>query len=212
MSVTPEQFNEMKARTEAARKKPVCSVCGGTSKGCRQPGITPVEKDILNRLNVQEAARKKPAVFVQSASGNESWYEDAPSQPIITPAEKDILNRMNAQKETGSVRLVLDFWASEGVPRPVVEFLFHPTRNWRFDFAWPRIQFEGRFGRESGGVYLEVQGGIFVQGRHTRGAALLKEWEKLNEATILGWRPLFCQPKELLTVKLTQTIKRALKI
>lgn len=46
---------------------------------------------------------------------------------------------------------------------------------------------------------MEVQGGIFTQGRHTRGAALLKEHEKLNHAAILGWRVLFTTPDRLLT-------------
>jgi hypothetical protein len=96
--------------------------------------------------------------------------------------------------------LVFTFWRSEGVPLPLEEFRFFPERRWRFDFAWPAQR-----------VYLEVQGGVWIGGRHTRGAALLKEWEKLNTAAELGWRPLFCQPKDLFTVKLCGLIKRALK-
>ena len=58
-----------------------------------------------------------------------------------------------------------------GVPAPQAEFRFAPPRRWRFDFAWPLHA-----------LALEVQGGLFVRGRHSRGAALLKEHEKLNAA------------------------------
>jgi hypothetical protein len=79
------------------------------------------------------------------------------------------------------------FFSEVGVPCPVFEYRFHSKRKWRFDMAWPDQK-----------VALEVQGGIFSQGRHTRGAALLKEWEKLNTAATLGWRILYCQPNDLL--------------
>ncbi len=75
-----------------------------------------------------------------------------------------------------------------GIAEPVYEYKFHPTRRWRLDLAWPDKK-----------VAVEVQGGIFVSGRHSRGAALLKEWEKLNTAAMNGWRILYCQPKDLCT-------------
>lgn len=72
------------------------------------------------------------------------------------------------------------------VPPPVIEHVFAPPRKWRFDFAWPDLK-----------VALEVQGGVFVQGRHTRGAHLRKEHEKLNAAAVAGWRVLFAMPDTL---------------
>lgn len=74
-----------------------------------------------------------------------------------------------------------------GVPRPEVEFHFHPVRDWRFDFAWPEFK-----------VALEVQGGCFVRGAHVRGASLRREHEKLNAAAALGWRVLYCFPESLM--------------
>ncbi len=70
----------------------------------------------------------------------------------------------------------------------VAEHRFHPTRRWRFDYALVDNK-----------VALEVQGGLFVGGRHSRGPALLKEHEKLNAAAVLGWRVLFVTPKTLLS-------------
>lgn len=59
------------------------------------------------------------------------------------------------------------------------EYIFHPTRKWRFDFAWPDIKFA-----------VEVEGGIHVQGAHTRGAHFRSDCEKYAEALLLGWRVL----------------------
>lgn len=82
--------------------------------------------------------------------------------------------------------LVNGLCRATGLPEPVAEYRFAPPRRWRFDFAFPIAK-----------VALEVQGGVFVQGRHTRGSALLKEHEKLNAAAVLGWRVLFATPKTL---------------
>jgi hypothetical protein len=73
-----------------------------------------------------------------------------------------------------------------GIPEPVAEFRFAAPRRWRFDWAWGESK-----------VALEIQGGIFTSGRHVRGAAMLKEYEKLNTAASLGWRVLFVTPKQL---------------
>ena len=75
-----------------------------------------------------------------------------------------------------------------GLPRPVPELRFAAPRRWRFDWAWPDLL-----------IALEVQGGLFVNGRHSRGPALLKEHEKLNAAAVAGWRILYCTPATLLT-------------
>jgi very-short-patch-repair endonuclease len=73
-----------------------------------------------------------------------------------------------------------------GLPIPVAEFRFHPVRKWRFDFAFIAVK-----------LAIEVDGGAFVQGRHTRGAGWLKDQEKLNTATVLGWRVLHVTPKQV---------------
>lgn len=73
-----------------------------------------------------------------------------------------------------------------GIPEPNTEYRFHPKRKWRFDFAWVPYK-----------VALEVEGGAFTQGRHTRGKGFIADMEKYNEATILGWRILRCTPQQL---------------
>ncbi len=97
--------------------------------------------------------------------------------------------------------IVIAYWRAAGIPEPITEYKFAIMlgRKWRMDYAWPERK-----------LALEVQGGIFIQGRHSRGAALLKEWEKLNTAAGIGWRFLYCQPSDLLKQPLVDQIKKAL--
>ena len=64
----------------------------------------------------------------------------------------------------------------DGLPVPDAEHRFHPTRRWRFDRAWVPYK-----------VACEVEGGIFSQGRHTRGMGFQKDCTKYNEAALMGW-------------------------
>lgn len=66
---------------------------------------------------------------------------------------------------------------ASGLPEPVRELRFSPPRRWRFDLAWPALR-----------VAAEVDGGAWVGGRHTRGAGFAADAEKLNAATLQGWR------------------------
>jgi len=59
------------------------------------------------------------------------------------------------------------------------EYRFHPTRRWRFDFAWP-------YGRPP--VALEVEGGTWAKGAHTRGKHYESDCIKYSEAALLGWK------------------------
>lgn len=98
-----------------------------------------------------------------------------------------------------NIALFNQLCAAHGLPAPEHEFRFHPERKWRFDFCW-----------QSARVAMEVQGAIFTGGRHVRGAALVKEHEKLNHAAILGWRVLFVTPQQLKTGEAFELVKRAI--
>jgi very-short-patch-repair endonuclease len=65
------------------------------------------------------------------------------------------------------------------LPEPVAEYRFHAERRWRFDFAWPERK-----------VAVEIDGGIWVHGRHNRASGYLADLEKLNAAAEAGWRVL----------------------
>jgi very-short-patch-repair endonuclease len=58
---------------------------------------------------------------------------------------------------------------------PQREFLFHPSRKWRFDFAF-----------EEAKLAVEVEG----FGRHQRMGGFIEDCTKYNEAAKLGWKVL----------------------
>jgi very-short-patch-repair endonuclease len=77
---------------------------------------------------------------------------------------------------------------ARGMPAPVTEFVFHPTRKWRFDYAWPAEK-----------IALEVEGGVWTGGRHTRGSGFVKDMDKYNAAACLGWRVIRVVPSQLMS-------------
>lgn len=85
--------------------------------------------------------------------------------------------RKARQGDSPLVASLLRQIASAGLPAPVQEHRFHATRRWRFDLAWPDRM-----------IAVEVDGGVWSGGRHTRGAGFVGDCEKANEATAMGWR------------------------
>ena len=59
------------------------------------------------------------------------------------------------------------------------EFQFHTTRKWRADFHIKNTK-----------LLIEVEGGIWSGGRHTRGKGYLGDMEKYNAATMMGFQVL----------------------
>jgi very-short-patch-repair endonuclease len=97
------------------------------------------------------------------------------------------------------VSLFPAYCKAAGLPVPVAELRFAPPRRWRFDWALPDHK-----------IALEVEGAVWVQGRHTRGSGFVKDMEKYNYATSVGWAILRVQPKDLLTETTLVLIKTTL--
>lgn len=70
-------------------------------------------------------------------------------------------------------------WRSLGGPALEREFRFHPTRKWRADFAHIPSR-----------TLIEIEGGIWVRGRHTTPRGFIADAEKYLEAALGGWRVL----------------------
>ena len=81
----------------------------------------------------------------------------------------------------------------------VKEFRFHPVRLWRFDYAIPEHK-----------IALEVEGGVWTGGRHTSSVGFLKDMEKYNTATLMGWRVLRTTPDDLYRMKTINMLKTAI--
>ncbi len=88
-------------------------------------------------------------------------------------------------------------WA--GLPAPTPEYRFDPDRAWRVDWAWPEHR-----------LALEVEGGVWTRGRHTRPSGYLKDLEKYNRLAVLGWRLLRTTPDDLLTEHTAAMVREAL--
>jgi very-short-patch-repair endonuclease len=97
------------------------------------------------------------------------------------------------------LRVFYEMLRQEQIVTPVPEFRFSETRKWRFDFAFPAHR-----------VAVEVEGGVFTRGRHTRPIGYLKDLEKYSHAAALGWRLIRCTPQQLATPETVALIKRAL--
>jgi len=61
------------------------------------------------------------------------------------------------------------------------EHKFHMERKWRFDFVLLPLDKK---------IAIEVEGGVFNQGRHTRGKGFENDLMKYNAAVLLGWKVL----------------------
>lgn len=110
-----------------------------------------------------------------------------------------MIKKENEPRLKYNPNFVLAFWRECGLPPAQPEYRFCATRKWRFDFAFGEAR-----------LAIEIQGGIWTRGRHTRGSGLVKEYEKLNAAATLGWRILYCTPQEVMTLRFARTIQQAL--
>ena len=78
------------------------------------------------------------------------------------------------------------------------EYRFHPTRRWRFDFVILPIDKQ---------IAIEVEGGVWSSGRHTRGKGYIGDMEKYNEAALRGWKVLR-YPATDITTRLIADLER----
>lgn len=73
-----------------------------------------------------------------------------------------------------------------GLPQPIPEYKFHPTRKWRVDWYFPQYH-----------LAIEQEGGIWIIGRHNRPASMIRDMGKYNELTIRGIFLLRFTPKQI---------------
>jgi hypothetical protein len=107
--------------------------------------------------------------------------------PILRDREgRTTVLRRGLPKGT-SLEDALPLWlVREGFPQPVREhqaFAFL-RRRWRFDLAWPDRM-----------IALEIDGGVYTLGRHTRGAGFEGDCRKMNAAAAAGWTVFHVTPQ-----------------
>ena len=86
-----------------------------------------------------------------------------------------------------------------GLPEPMREYRFAPPRRWRADFCYPEQH-----------LLIEVDGGTWMRGRHVTGAGYEADCDKLNTATMLGFRILRFTSAHVLDGRAVALIAQAL--
>lgn len=86
-----------------------------------------------------------------------------------------------------------------GLPVPVTEYTFAKPRKWRADYCWPAHN-----------LMLEVEGGLWTQGRHSRGVGAIADLAKYSEAAIIGYRILYATPDQVRDGTALDRVARAL--
>jgi len=87
--------------------------------------------------------------------------------------------RLRFRSKTPPSRLEERFlwlWNKTDGPKLEREFRFHPKRRWRADFA-----------HLESNTLIEIEGGIWLNGRHNRSAGFNADLEKYLEAGLAGW-------------------------
>ena len=81
------------------------------------------------------------------------------------------------------------------------EHKFHDMRKWRLDFAIVGLK-----------IGIEIEGGVWSGGRHTRGNGFVDDMEKYNAAVTLGWVILRFTPQDLNKITTFETIKKVVEL
>lgn len=63
-----------------------------------------------------------------------------------------------------------------GLPIPKEEQTFYPGRDWKVDLMWRAV-----------GLIVEIEGGIWIGGRHVHPPGFIEDMRKYNQMDLLGW-------------------------
>ena len=125
-------------------------------------------------------ARAEAIVPLVADELNRAWEEF--SMPTARNRDGTVVVRMG---QNAPMWMLMD-GLFVGLPPAVTEHPVVPDRAWRFDHAFPQYK-----------VALEVNGGEWIQGRHTRPQGYVHDLEKLNAAQVAGWIVIQFTPDQL---------------
>lgn len=82
------------------------------------------------------------------------------------------------------------------------EFRFHPTRFWRVDFRIEGVP-----------LLVEIHGGQWMRGKsgHSSGSGLARDWDKSNNAQLLGYTYLQFGTAQVKSGEALKTIEAAIR-
>ena len=119
------------------------------------------------------------------------------------PPKKYKVKQTGAEIEQANAVLFLSVARSFGITGIEREHIFASEirRRWRFDFALPKHK-----------IGIEIEGGAWSNGRHTRGAGFIADLEKYNAAVVLGWRVLRFTPQQIKQAETYELISKLVNI
>jgi hypothetical protein len=82
-----------------------------------------------------------------------------------------------------------------------LEYVFAPPRRFRFDACLPELR-----------IAIEIDGGVFIGGRHTRGTGFVHDMEKLNLAGLLGYRVFRFTPQQLRSGEMREFMTKVMEV
>lgn len=80
----------------------------------------------------------------------------------------------------------VSFLAPDLKPGMVEQYRIAPDRRFKWDFAWPAQK-----------LAIELHGGLWSYGAHSRPAGVQRDMVKANLATLAGWRVLYFSTDDL---------------
>ncbi len=89
----------------------------------------------------------------------------------------EVVSQSTNGAESPLERQFATLWQMLGGPELEREYRFEPLRRWRADFAHLASR-----------TLIEIEGGLYQQGRHNRAHGYQADCEKYNWATMTGWR------------------------
>ena len=120
---------------------------------------------------MQNAQDNPDVVVIDDTDHDEERPPIAPS----TAWAEQWMPTTNTKKNTLSANFE-KAWQALGGPLLDAEVRFHPQRRWRFDYCHIDTK-----------TAIELEGGIYSNGRHTRASGYQKDCEKYNAAQVLGY-------------------------
>lgn len=106
------------------------------------------------------------------------------------------VNQLNNWKQKAKQTIILPaIWVHYGIPKPIPEYQFLIERQFRIDYAWPLHL-----------VAMEIEGGIYTNGRHVRPKGFKQDMFKYNVLAELGWLLLRYEPKKIDFDQIKRTI------
>ena len=192
MKRSPEWYEDYQRKLQSWKVKPIGSTSGGVEgHATRSGGQAP-----FTSLGVVDADEKSAGIKSGPLTNIEFIADCATRKDAPSPSRR----LAGAAVTSAPIYPVVSLCRAAGLPEPVPEYQFHPSRKWRADYCWPAQK-----------LILEIDGGVWTQGRHTRGSGRIADMEKQSEAAILGYRILYVTPEQVSNGAALDYIQRALR-